>query len=540
MPRCIIGLLLFVALDATGETKDQKPAPSLVAPRIQPQMPMTDAMGRDPNPSVKQDARTKRSPPNGPTSRFPEDPRGTTPPEYKRPNRWGLTAGMSQRHDWLTGKERFEIHEAINAKRALRLPEWLDAALEQRTRYETFDTPWQRGQTGAQDQIPLQTVLWMEAHTRGFRAGFEFWDARQFGAAERWPVNNTMVNVGNFAQLYGAFSTTRLGETGLGFEAKAGRMTLDLGSRRLVARNVFRNTTNTFTGILIRLRDPEAHWHLQLFANQPVQRLPKDKAQLVNNDWAWDSELPGSVFAGGLLESEALPFKLRGELYIYYLGENSDTPLNRQLITPGLRFFKNPIKGEWDFEGETIGQTGSARLSQTGKQMDVEAYFEHLQVGYTFNAPLDPRLLIQYDYATGGSQNGVNRSFDTLYGARRWEYGPTGIFGPFSRNNINSPGARLFLVPHRDLSTFIAYRAWWMADSKAGWQPAGLIDPTGSAGDFMGQTIEFATRWDAHENIALEGGWTALIKGDFAKNAPGAPSDQSNVNYFYVQSEIRF
>ncbi len=40
--------------------------------------------------------------------------------------------------------------------------------------------------------------------------------------------------------------------------------------------------------------------------------------------------------------------------------------------------------------------------------------------------------------------------------------------------------------------------------------------------------------------LALEGGWTALLKGDFAKNAPGAPSDHSNVNYFYVQSEIRF
>jgi len=79
-----------------------------------------------------------------------------------------------------------------------------------------------------------------------------------------------------------------------------------------------------------------------------------------------------------------------------------------------------------------------------------------------------------------------------------------------------------------------------MASAQAPWQPADLWDPTGTAGDFMGQTVELATRWDPHDNIALEAGWTALIKGGFAKNAPGAPIDHDNVNYFYVQSEIRF
>lgn len=470
-----------------------------------------------------------------------QDKRGVAPPEYKRPNRWGLTAGASQRHDWLTGKNRYELHETINARKVLGMPEWLDGSLEQRTRYETFDTPWQKGQKGAQDQIPLQTVLWLEAHHDGYRAGFEFWDARQFGADKDWPLNNTMVNVANFAQMYGAWSTTNLADSDLGFEVKGGRMTLDLGSRRLVARNVYRNTTNAFTGLQFRLRDAKAGWQFQAFANQPVQRLPTNKTQLLNNDWAWDNEQPGSIFTGAIFETDALPLAARGELYLYYLSENQDSVLNRQLYTPGLRLFRNPVKGEFDFEGETIGQAGMARPSRTATaQMNVEAYFEHIQAGYTFDLPWDPRLLLQYDYATGGTNGHTNASFDTLFGARRWEYGPTGIFGPFGRNNINSPGARIFVIPHRDVSSFMAYRAWWMANATAPWQAANLWDPTGKSGDFMGQTIEFATRWDAHENIALEAGWTALIKGQFAKNAPGAPTDHSNVNYFYVQSEIRF
>ncbi len=61
----------------------------------------------------------------------------------------------------------------------------------------------------------------------------------------------------------------------------------------------------------------------------------------------------------------------------------------------------------------------------------------------------------------------TSHSFDTLFGARRFDFGPAGIFGPFARNNINAPGTRLLVIPHRILTTFVAYRAWWMADSKA-------------------------------------------------------------------------
>jgi hypothetical protein len=469
------------------------------------------------------------------------DKKGTTPPEYKRPSRWGLTAGGSQRKDWLSGKNRYELHETINARTWLDMPEWLDGSLEQRTRYETFDTPWQKGQKGGQHQTPLQTVLWLEAHHNGYRAGFEFWDARQFGAEPIYPLNNTMVNVANFAQMYAAWSGQNVAGSGMGIEARGGRYTLDLGSRRLVARNVFRNTTNSFTGIHLRLREDNGNFQIQAFANQPVLRLPTDKTQLLNNDWAWDQESSGAFFTGAIAETAALPWDIRSEVYLYYLSEDNNSPLNRQLFTPGLRLYRTAKKGEFDFEAETIGQTGSARPALNTITQDVAAYFEHAQAGYTFDLPWDPRLLLQYDYASGGksADGNTSHSFDTLYGARRWEYGPTGIFGAFARNNINSPGTRLFVIPHRDLSAFLGYRAWWMADSKAPWIPASLSDPSGQSGDFMGQTLEISARWDAHDNVALEAGWTGLIKGDFARNAPGAPANHDTVNYFYVQSELR-
>jgi hypothetical protein len=64
--------------------------------------------------------------------------------------------------------------------------------------------------TGGQHQIQLQTVLWLEANFAGFRARFEFWDAQQVGAEPTYTLNNTMVNVADFTQMYGAYASPYL------------------------------------------------------------------------------------------------------------------------------------------------------------------------------------------------------------------------------------------------------------------------------------------------------------------------------------------
>lgn len=541
--RSLTGLVCWGWLSATAWAGgDGTARPEATAPH-DPQTPATPAAA-----SAEEDE-TEVDPGVGPTPE--KDQKGAMTPEYKRPDRWSLTAGGSQRKDWLTGKNRWYLNEHFNARKIFGMPRWLNGMLEHRTRYESFDGPWRRGQTGGQDQVPLQTVLWLEAHQDGYRAGFELWDARQYGAKPDDTLNNTMVNVANFTQLYGAWSTRNLLDSGLGFEAKVGRQTLELGSRRLVARNAYRNTVNSFTGLMMRLREGQGDWQVHAFAAQPVLRLPDQKEKLLHNDWAWNEEEQDMLFAGLFLETRALPWDLNGELYFYYLNEvpgyvyedfDQSRLGRRRLFTPGFRVFWPARKGEWDFEVESVAQTGTSRETPWSSVLSHEAFMQHLQVGYTFNLPWQPRLIAQYDYASGGlgDDGTTTRSFDSLYGARRFEYGPTGIWGPFNRNNINAPGMRLLLIPHRNLTSFVAYRAWWMADAKALWQPAGLIDPTGRAGDFMGHTVELSVRWDPRYNLSLELGWNYLIKGGFARNAPEAPADHDNVNYFYVQTEVRF
>jgi hypothetical protein len=123
--------------------------------------------------------------------------------------------------------------------------------------------------------------------------------------------------------------------------------------------------------------------------------------------------------------------------------------------------------------------------------------------------------------------------------ARRFDYGPTGIYGAFSRTNLNIPGYRLGFSPLPDVQTTLAHRFFWLTQSRDSWGSSGLQDKTGRSGDFIGQQLEITTRWDVNSSLNLETGWTHLFKGEFAKHAPNAPNPQ-DVNYFYVQSQFRF
>src|SRR4029079_16879564 len=97
----------------------------------------------------------------------------------------------------------------------------------------------------------------------------------------------------------------------------------------------------------------------------------------------------------------------------------------RQTIVPirtystfGGRFFKDPKPGKPEYEIETTWQIGTRGVT------DHFAYLQHLGLGYMFNLPWTPRVIFQYDYASGDRQPGDSQdgSFDTLFGSRNFEY----------------------------------------------------------------------------------------------------------------------
>ncbi len=88
-----------------------------------------------------------------------------------------IAAFESQMSDTLLGSDKYEkpvwnLHDTLN------LPKWLSMSLEQRTRYETQDGQFKASGRGGDQQIALQSDLWLQANLGKFRVGAEFLDAR--------------------------------------------------------------------------------------------------------------------------------------------------------------------------------------------------------------------------------------------------------------------------------------------------------------------------------------------------------------------------
>ena len=461
---------------------------------------------------------------------------------YKAPP---FGAYSSQMQDALLGGGKYQ-KPVWNLHDFLHLPNWLTVSLEQRTRYETMNGSFKAGSQGGDQQIALQTDVFMEARFGGLRVGGEFLDARQSASDKGTGVNNTHVDETDFIQAYLAWADQNLFYSGLGTELIAGRQTLNLGSRRLVARNVFRNTINSFDGVRLRLLDYN-NWQFNAFVTMPVGRYPNNAQKILDGVQEFDETEYKTWFSGGFLEVYDIAWGINSEIYLYRLdeGDRDRNPTrNRRYFTPGARFYIKPSNGKFDFQLEGIGQLGTVRATTAAndtKNLKHQAWYEHFDAGYTFDVPWSPRIALQYDYASGDKDPNDNKDqrFDTLFGARRFEFGPTGIYGAFARSNIKSPGYRLSIAPHKDVTAYLNHRIFWLAEAKDSWTTAGLRDKTGNSGNYLGQQLELLARWDFNSSLNFEAGWAHLFKGRFAKTAPNAP-DAKDVDYFYVQSMLRF
>ncbi|NOR80379.1 MAG: hypothetical protein GQ529_06035 [Methyloprofundus sp.] len=100
-----------------------------------------------------------------------------------------------------------------------------------------------------------------------------------------------------FLQAYTTSQSDDIFGSGLNFDIKAGRQTMDAGSRRLVARNRFPNTLNTFTGIDTIISQSN-HWQWRNFVVLLVSRPPNDQVSLRSGRTEFDRESFEYIFAG--------------------------------------------------------------------------------------------------------------------------------------------------------------------------------------------------------------------------------------------------
>ncbi|MGD9851546.1 MAG: alginate export family protein [Nitrospirales bacterium] len=456
-----------------------------------------------------------------------------------------LVDGIGVRAEVQTGKKWIEPADAVLNQRkevewprylnaVLHLPDWVDLAIENRTRFESVDHPWRStaniGGGRTDSQVVLRSRVRFGLGGNGpIRFFFEGQDSRGYADEVGGFVNNTTVNEWDILQLFGSLTADNVLGSGLRTDLHFGRMTMDFGGRRYVARNDFRNTTNAFDGFHWQIAKAKL-WRFRTFLVEPVIR---DDVQL-------DEQNKKFLFWGAYLENHQIPW---AKVNAFYYGLNDQTQQNKNLHrtygTYGLRLFKSPAKSEFDYELE-----GAVQVGHLG-QVDHFAYNPNAQVGYTFDVPWTLRLLVQYTYASGtrtpgGSQN---ETFDPLFGARRFDLMPTGTFGPFLRSNISSPGWRLIVTPVNGWRIQLKQRFWYLAQGRAVNGGILLQDPTGGSGNYLGHDLEFRVQWTVSQNLDFDAGYDHWFKGAYFDRLPASANlpqgGDKDTDYFYLSMRIR-
>lgn len=434
------------------------------------------------------------------------------------------------------------------ADRALGTPPWFSVSGSIQTRFESMSNRLRRGERGSNQGLFNRVLTEFNLRGRFLEVNAELIDARLFGEPDDATPTNGQVDTLDLLQGYVAGTFTDAFEDGDRLRVLAGRHTIDLGSRRLIARNIYRNTINAFTGV-------NANWtgtdgtEVGAFATLPVARKPENGEfqRLDDGDTEFDVEEPTVRFWG--LHARRPDVLMGGDLEAYYLGLfEADAPdletRDRRLATFGARLFRRPTRGEMHYEFETAWQTGHSKQSSAPtatEELAHQAYMHVASVGYTFDHDTSPRVEALFEMTSGDRDpnDGNNERFDALFGAPRADFGPTGLFRPVARVNLVSPGVRFVMRPVPEVELMLLQRFNYLASDRDAWSN-GFQDPAGRSGSHIGNLSELRLRYDVvPKGLRLEVGAAYHAAGTFAETAPDAASPNDAL-FGYVQTTLWF
>ena len=445
-----------------------------------------------------------------------------------------------------SAQDTYRLEEAVNA------PDWLTLRGESRVRYETLDGQFRQGREGSDQLLLFRTLLLAEADTGPVAFGIELQDSRTYAGDEGTPLSSSFANPLDFLQIYARIEDLpgALG-TGSTSELTLGRQTVSIGSKRQIERVSYANVIKSYTGAHFRSTNDRGD-SLHAIYVVPVARFPDtrpdiDDNQLHPDDEQWGRHIWGLQYRRADILPNTVP-GLMGEVFVYGLEEEDtdtyQTP-DRSYVSPGFRLYRKPATGQWDIDLEVALRKGTRYATSNPadtQSLDTDAAMTIAALGYSFDAPWQPRLSLEYYYASG-DEDPNDQSFDQherLFGGRRTDLNNTSIHGPLTPANLSAPGFRVQVKPNQRWDGWFQYHAAHLAEATDRWVIARLQDPTGRSGDFIGHALDARARyWVIEDSLHLELGASALFYGEFAKNVPGGP--EGDATFFgYGQLTVAF
>ncbi|WP_368039850.1 alginate export family protein, partial [Sphingomonas bacterium] len=412
-----------------------------------------------------------------------------------------------------------------------------------RIRYETITGQPRIGFNPADDLFNIRSTLLAEYRTGRVRIGGELWDSRVYGENARTPVSTGEVNALELIQAYVAADLPGVLGKGSTVNLLAGRILPNVGSRRLIAADDYRNTTNGYTGATATLAAGRIRSTLVWL--MPQVRLPADLPSIRRNRVQADRADGDLVLWGGTILRERTIGPAGIDVSAYRLRERDapDLPTrDRDLWTVSARLIRDPVPNGWDYEVEAIYQFGRERdgTTATAPLVDVSAWFVHAELARSLPGRWRPHLSLELDIASGDRPGGRYGRFDTLFGMRRGDFAPPALYGTTARANLATLGARLEVTPNARLDAFVNYQPLFLASRTDAFSTSGVRDPSGRSGRFAGHQLDSRIRyWLWPNTLRLEGDLVLLAKGRFLRDAPGV-SSRRDTAYLSLNATVFF
>lgn len=411
------------------------------------------------------------------------------------------------------------------------LKSWFELGLDYRLRYEYRDNDFRRNRQVTDNPLLQRTRIYVGVKDilGPLRLGFELSDARRNNSV--FPKDNRDVNELEPLQAFGElYLKTLLGEERPA-SLKVGRLAFEYLDRRLIARNEWRNTTNTFEGARLKLGQEKNEWQLDILALRPLIRLREkidqvDQAQkfygAIGDIRRWSKVVTFQPYY--------LALKQDGEKVLYnQSGDRATSPgIDRLIHTTGLRAYGFLGNSNVDYDASYAIQRGS----NGNQQQDAISYIA--EVGYSPQYEWKPRLSLNHGFASGDKKIGDRKQqrFERLFGFSR----PWSSNDYIQMENMKALKFRGEVEPFQNWRLDAGWNWYWLDSAKDRWSSAGLQDTSGKSGKDIGQELDFRTRFQHTKVISSQIGYAYFMGGRFTKKT--SQEREPNSHFLYCEMTL--